>query len=161
MEQETEVATEDLFNEAYKMLMEHALSTTPSGKKWTPEEAEKLYEYAYHFYRGGKYQDAVDFFRTLTSIDSMDCDYWEGLAGSLKMLGQFEKALEAYTICAIIDGRNPLIHAHAADCCFALGQIERGMYAINAAEIQANGNKKYTLLLSQLAVIKKAWSNKD
>jgi tetratricopeptide (TPR) repeat protein len=146
-----------------KEMIEHSVEQTLNPKKYEhiQEEIDLMYSYAYNFYRGGKFQKAATVFLALTNIDPKDTASRQGLAASYKMSGEHEKALEAYCILALIDSSDPMTHAHAADCCFALGQIPRGMLALESAERLAAGKEKYQMLQSQLALIKKAWSNKD
>lgn len=149
----------DFIADCIELVMEKANTPIPHQRKWTEAEVLDLYQYAYHFYQNGKYEEAADFFRTLTTLNCRDRNYWIGLAGSLKMLKQYNEALNAYTIAAVIHCEDPLVHAHAADCCFAIGDLERGKLALESAESLAAGKEEYSLLNSQLAVIREAWCN--
>ena len=152
---------EGLLADCFELLLEKAKEPVPGQKKWTEGETEDLYQYAYHFYKNGKYEEAADFFRTLTSINCSDRHYWIGLAGSLKMLKKYKEAIDTYAVAAVIDSSDPLVHAHAADCCFAAGEIDRGIQALESAESLTAGKEHYQLLNSQLAVIRQAWCNQD
>ncbi len=135
-------------------------SKTPhSDKEYSKEELAELYHSAYHFYRNGKYHEAVNFFGALKAMDSINVHYWIGYAASLKMVRQFQKALDAYIIAGMLNHQDPFIHAHAADCCFALGQIDRGLLAIDLAESLGRKIEDNEDFISQLAVIREAWSN--
>jgi type III secretion system low calcium response chaperone LcrH/SycD len=118
-----------------------------------------LYAIAYNFYENGKYREAVHYFRVLSNIDAPTRKHWMGLGASLHMLKDYEKALAAYSIAALLDNQDPYVHIHAADCCFALEQKERGMKALDAAELVIKMNKNDQKLISQLALIRQAWSN--
>lgn len=127
-------------------------------KKFSQHEIDELYHAAYHFYQGGKYAEAIDFFRTLTAVASQNVHYWSGLASALKMHRQYEKALEAFFLASIINHNDPYTHAHAAECCFALGKIEQGLITIDTAISVATHKKEYRELMPKLEAIKEAWS---
>lgn len=146
---------------ALQGFLERMLFKPPaSAKVWSQQETQELYTYAYHFYRNGKFGQACDFFETLTTIDRFNSIYRKGLAASYKMLNDYENALDNYIVAVMLEPNDPMIHAHAADCCFALGQTERGLMAIESAEQKAAGKEEFCQVLSQLALIKEAWSNK-
>ncbi|MBA2727197.1 MAG: hypothetical protein H0U49_03380 [Parachlamydiaceae bacterium] len=130
-----------------------------SDKEYDKAEIAELYHSAYHFYQNGKYPEAVNFFYALTAMDSINVHYWIGYAASLKMVRQFQKALDAYIIAGMLNYQDPFVHAHAADCCFALGQIDRGLLAIDLAESLGRKIEDNEDFISQLAVIREAWFN--
>lgn len=122
------------------------------------EKLSDLYALAYQCYEHGKYQKAADFFHVLTRLQSQNPSYWMGLAASKEMLLQYEEALECYSVAALLDIENPTVHFSAAGCCFAMGNIEKGLQAIAAAELVALGKPEHATLISQLALIRDAWN---
>jgi len=122
---------------------------------------DSLYTFAYHFYDHGKYQKAVDFFYVLTRLNSHNPTYWLGLAAAQQMLKQYEKALDSYSVAALLAPESPTAHFYAAGCFFSQGQVEKGLQALDAAELVAQGQNKHKMLISQLALIRQAWSNRD
>lgn len=123
------------------------------------EGLDNLYTYAYHFYDHGKYEKAVDFFYVLTRLDSQNFTYWLGLAAAQQMLKQYGKALDCYSVAALLNPENPTAHFYAAGCFFSMGQTDKGLQALDAAELIAQGQQKHKMLISQLALIRQAWSN--
>lgn len=123
------------------------------------EGLDNLYTFAYHFYDHGKYQRAADFFYVLTRLNNQDQTYWLGLAAAQQMLKQYEKALDSYSIAALLDPENPTVHFYAAGCFFSLGNVEKGLQALEAAELVGQGQSKHKMLISQLALIRQAWCN--
>lgn len=130
-----------------------------SFQKIVDATADELYSFAYHFYEHRKYEKAVHFFRTLMHFDQNNGDYWTGLAASLKMNKQYADAAAAYRVTIGLHPNDPLLCIYLADCCFAMGQIEEGLKAIDAAELAANGQPQHQKLISQLAFMRQAWCN--
>lgn len=126
--------------------------------KFSKETVSGLYAIAYNFYEIGKYQDAVQFFRILTALDTQSRKNWMGLGASLQMLKEFEKAIEAYTVATLLDDEDPYVHMHAADCFFALNNMKKAIIALEAAEYVVGLNKaKYAHLLPQIQLFRKTW----
>lgn len=124
---------------------------------------EAIHYQAYTFYRKGHYPQARDFFQLLTLMNPGNVNYWMGLGACLQMMQSFEKALEAYTTAAVLEDteQDPLPHLHAAECLFALKEMERGFMALDSAEQIAKPQEKYRTFLGQLALIRQQWSNKS
>ncbi len=155
----------DSFNEEFitamaDLMLEESYLAPKFDKEYSAEEIAEFYHSAYYFYQNGKYQEAEDYFRTLTALESRNVHYWMGLASALKMQRNYEKALNIYIVAGMLNHQDPLIHAHAADCCFALGQTERGLQAIDLAIILAS-KKEEKELATRLAVVKQAWSKQN
>lgn len=128
--------------------------------QFSNEAIDGLYGTAYKFYEIGKYQDAAHFFRVMTMIDTTGRRNWMGLGASLQMLKEYEEAIESYSVAAMMDPEDPYAHLHAAECLFIMGQKERALIALSSAELTAGNNKnKNKRLISQLALIRNAWSN--
>lgn len=121
----------------------------------------ELYTRGYFFYESGKYTEATDFFKVLTQMKAENPLYWNGLGACLQMQKKYHEALLAYSTAAILDSTNPITFFHAANCCFSLNHIAEGIKAIEAAEDIARKNPEYKGMLSQLAFLKKAWSNEE
>jgi type III secretion system low calcium response chaperone LcrH/SycD len=123
------------------------------------EALNVLYAMAYALYEKGRYQEAKHFFHLLTLSNAHERKYWMGLAASCQMLKEYAKALEFYGVAAIQDPVDPYVHLHAAGCCFANGQNDRGVSAIEAAEKVATLSNKHERLLGQLKMMRQAWSS--
>ena len=122
---------------------------------------EALYAFAYSNYKIGKYHDTATLFRLLTGLRVRDSRFWKGLGSALQMLKNFEEAVEAYSWAAFLDEEqaDPHPHFHAAECLHTLGQVGRGIKALDAAKIVASKNeRKYMNLLQKIAFFRDAWS---
>lgn len=128
--------------------------------KLSPESIEGLYSLAYQYYECGKYPESSKFFRFLTLIGTQEKKHWMGLGASLKMQKDYEQAVQAYSVAAVLDPKDPYIHVWAADCLFAMNQIEKGLKGINTAIKMAKMKKAYHPLLPELELIREAWVKK-
>lgn len=125
--------------------------------QFTEEHLEAFYTLAFDFYENGKYREAINFFRFLTTIDHMNKKHWIGLGASLQMLKDYEKAIEAYALATLLDEQDPHAPLYAAECCFSMGDRERGMQALDSADGLA-ADEKYKGLRPQLSALRQAWS---
>ncbi len=140
-----------------KLASEEAEMVLPCLPK---ESLEELYEDGYLFYEAGKFTEALNHFRLLTLFEAHHPRNWMGLGASHQMLRQFEQALEAYRIALLLDPENPSICVHASECYFGLNEIKHGLEALKYAEAIADNKDHYKPLISQLAFIRKRWSNR-
>lgn len=90
----------------------------------TPKEAmgvsssylENAYSQAYRFYNTGKYGEASHLFRILVMFNAMEPKYMMGVAACHHMMKEYASAIEAYTMCLVLDPKNPIPHYHSSDC---------------------------------------------
>lgn len=113
-----------------------------------------FYEMAYHFYQGGQYEQSERTFRLLTCLDTRNCNHWMGLASALKMQKKYQDAINAfYAVVMLETGEsNPLPHAYAAECFYALGQKDKAKRALTQAQKIAKKDEKYSRLSDQLKI---------
>ena len=122
------------------------------------EEAIKgLYVQAYQHYEGGKYEDAVHFFRFLTTVEMTKKRNWMGLGASLQMVTDFDKAIEAFAFATLLDENDPYPHIYAAECLFSLGKMSEGSEALAFAEKTAVLHEKKNEINSRIALLQHAW----
>lgn len=122
---------------------------------------QELYCSGYNFYENAKYREATDFFKVLTQIDADSVHHWLGLAASLQMQKLHNEALLAYATAIVLDPTDQTIFFHAANCCFALKHVDEGLKALDMAEQIASGKPEQGAFISQLAILREAWSNVD
>lgn len=155
-------ATPDL--EQLKEQFEALMSQSAEGVKeampsFSQDEIESFYAVAFSFYENGKYPEAINFFRFLTTIDLTKKKHWVGLGASLQMLQEQEQAINAYTIAALLDPADPYIPFYAAECCFKLGDTKRGLDALDSAEELAGTDDKFKGLRKRLYILREAWTS--
>ena len=115
---------------------------------------EAFYAFGHALYEGGKYENAMHFFRFLTLVDSQNRKHWMGLGAAYQMLKEYERALQCYGFAALQNEKDPKAHFHAAECFFSLNQAENGAEALNSARLVAlKQPKKFNDLLTRIAIM--------
>jgi len=107
---------------------------------------EGIYGQAYRLYNTGKYQDAAQLFRLLIMINAAESKYAMGLAACLHMLKEYKNAVEAYTLCSIIDPKSPVPHYHASDCYLQLKDKRSALVALEMTVKRAGERKEYVTI---------------
>lgn len=126
----------------------------------TADIQKDLYRIAYDLYQKRQYKRAIPFFHALTLAAPFEADNWKGLGACYQMEHHYEKAIQNY-ICAQLqhkDKPDPYIYVYAADCYFALNQIEQGLKALEGAKAVAE-KQKDTRILRHVALMSTLWNN--
>lgn len=110
---------------------------------------EGIYGQAYRLYNTGKYQEAAQLFRLLIMVDSMEGKYSMGLAACYHMLKEYKNAVDAYTMCSIIDPNNPLPQYHASDCYIQMKDDLSAVIALELAIKRAGTQEQYHTLIDR------------
>ena len=97
---------------------------------------EEIYPHAFALYNQGNYVQAGALFSQLVLQNPFDEKLWRGLAASKQMEREYEAALCAWALVAILQENDPLPHFHAAECYLSLHDAEEAMKALDAAEAQ-------------------------
>lgn len=129
--------------------------------QFSGDDLEALYSVGFEYYQQAKYKEAEGVFRLLTTMDYMSKKQWMGLAASQQMQGNFSQAIDAYATAALLDQKNPYIPFYAAECCFSLGDTEKGLLAVDAAEELSSNDDQFTLLRQKLALLRAVWHPKE
>lgn len=115
------------------------------------EAVEGMYAQAYRFYEQAKYEDAYEIFRLLVMIDGTEMKYVMGLASCLHMLKEYSAAAQIYTMCSMIDAKDPKPHYHVADCHIKMGDKFSAMVSLEMA-INRAGTSEYAQLKERAAL---------
>jgi type III secretion system low calcium response chaperone LcrH/SycD len=126
--------------------------------EFTKEHIEGLYTLAYDFYESGKYKEAANFFRFLTVLDHAGKKHWIGLAASQQMQKEYGNAVNNYAVAALLDQTDPYTPFYAAECCFSMGDVERGLEALESAETLAGSEDEFKGLRKKLSLLREAWA---
>ncbi len=119
------------------------------------EDEEELYGIAYSLYQKKNYFDATIFFRNLLKHSPKETKYWMGLGACSQMLKDYDEALDCYSISEELGlKQSPLLYIQAADCFFALNQIDKGLKSLERA-LQLSGNNKK--ISEHIAFMRKVW----
>lgn len=128
----------------------------------SPEQVVEIYAVAFGHYASRRYGEAENYFRLLTVISPLDHQYWKGLGASLQMQGKYSEAINGFVCSQILnkDMPDPYLYVYAADCYFALGHVELGLKALNAAQLSAEEVENENVL-HHVSLMRDLWSNKD
>lgn len=129
-----------------------------------PEDiVEGMYSFAYGYYEQGRYEEAELLFRILVSVRMKSSLYWKGLGATLQMRKKYSEAIEAYSWSALQDEKfkDPYPHFHAAECLYTLGEVSRGLQALQSAKAIAAKVGNYSGLLTQIDLLQKTWKKKS
>jgi len=124
-------------------------------KKSLPVEHEE-YLAAYLFYEKGHYKEASSGFARLIMINGLEKKYWTGLAASEQQAKNYQNALPAWAMAAILDPENPTPHFHAAECLISQNEIKEAMLALEEAKRRSPEKE----LLDKINALKEIWQPK-
>lgn len=110
---------------------------------------EGIYGQAYRLYNTGKYSESASIFRLLMMINSMEAKYTMGLAACYHMVKEYKFAVEAYTLCSIIDPENPIPQYHAADCYINMGDQVSAAVALKLAVNKGKDKPEFATLVDR------------
>ena len=126
------------------------------------EAQEALYSLAYICYNQGKYGEATALFRTLTVENPRGRKFWMGLGASLQMVKNYNEALLAYEVAAMLQPLDPHVHLYAADCFFTQGLAKEGLFALECAEraLKSWPAEKQSNYRTHISLLRQAWRRK-
>lgn len=85
---------------------------------------EGVYALAYRFYGNGQLDEAETFFRFLCLYDFYNADYALGMAATLQLKKQYDKAIGMYAVAQTLDLKDDRPMFHVGQCHLALGKLE-------------------------------------
>lgn len=117
--------------------------TIKDAKGLDAETLEAIYQVAYNLYQNGKYEQALKIFRVLGLFDHYEKKYFMGLAACLKVLEQYDNAIEAYSFATMLDVNDPMPGFYAGECHLALANYEEALSGFTAALHFASKSDQY------------------
>lgn len=112
--------------------MMDGITTVAEARGITYEELEGLYQIGYTYYNAGKLEEAEKVFSFLCSLSHTTSKYWLALGSARQGRKNYTEALNAYGAAAIFDPQRPKAHYYAAECNYALGDLELAMSGVNS-----------------------------
>lgn len=92
------------------------------------EQLEAIYALGHSLYMAGRYHDAVTIFQGLCLYDYGDTRFWTGLGASLQGEGQYDKAIDVYSMAAMTTGlTDPAPIYYAAQCYLRRNRVEEAI----------------------------------
>lgn len=138
-----------------KEVLHQFLQAAPKASSLSDREAQDFYTLGFSLYNAHSFEEAVDVFRVLSAQKPLEPKHWFALASSLQESRNYEPALDAWAMTAILDGENPYPHFHAAECAFSMHQLKDALAALNAAAARVGEN---LVLQDQIDLLKQQWS---
>ncbi|MFL9950529.1 SycD/LcrH family type III secretion system chaperone [Paraburkholderia agricolaris] len=96
---------------------------------------EAAYSVGHQMYEQGSYEDALQIFGFLMTLDYLDRRFALAFGACLQMLGRYEAALKYYVLCVTLDPNDYTPALHMAECFLQLGRpgdARNGLRAIVA-----------------------------
>lgn len=100
---------------------------------FTDEAMANFYGAARKLFEGERYTDAADAFLFLVTLNPRNHEYWLGLGMATQMCKDFEGAIDAYEMAALLEINNPVPYFYLAKCLFALHERESVISALELA----------------------------
>ena len=107
-------------------------ATLADLRGYDDDEIEAVYQFAHNAYQQRRYEDARKLFQFLAGNDHTESRFWMGLAASYQMTGEYEQAVTAYGVAALLDATDPRAPLHACECYVAMRDLESGRKALDA-----------------------------
>jgi type III secretion system low calcium response chaperone LcrH/SycD len=95
---------------------------------------EQLHTAAYELYKQGLYGKARTLFEQLVLIDPLERRYWKGVASASQMSLDYDQAMHAWSMVALLDPADPHPSFHVAECLMQLGKEEEAKEALAETE---------------------------
>ena len=116
---------------------------------FTDEVMAKFYGAAYQLFEHKRYQDAANAFLFLATLNPHNYEYWLGLGMASQLGHNYEAAIDAYELAAIINIENPVAYFYLAKCLFAIHDRESALQALEIAIEMAGDDPDFNELKNQ------------
>ena len=126
--------------------------------KIPPIDAEAFYSKAYVHYQANQTTQAAEIFSILCTRQPMEARFWFGLGASLQRSSNYEKALYAWAMAALLDAENPYPHFHAAECADSLKRYRDASLALNEAKKRISDSAHP--LQAPMALLEEQWKSR-
>lgn len=111
--------------------------------KFSQDELESFYYFAYETFKNGQFDKSFDVFRLAVILDPTDFRFMYGLGQASQHLGHYILAGTAFNIASCLQPENPVPCLCAGECYFHLDDPFNALLSLEQAiEISAD-NKKY------------------
>ncbi len=133
------------------------MNVSPSipSSELSEEEMERFYTYGFSQYEGGNYKEAIEVFRILCTRGPRVSRFWFALGASLQQANQYEEALRAWAIAALLSPKDPMPHFHAAECYLSVKNLKDAFFALKETKVRTDQEDP---LNERIDLLKKQWS---
>ena len=119
----------------------------------TEQNFEKFYEKGYNLYKTGHYKEAIPYFEMLSIVNPKQPKYFMALGASYQMLKEYEKAVDFYALCAMLDEYNPIPQYHMAGCMIKMDAPFGALVALEVGYPRCDSSPKYKGLKDRMMMM--------
>jgi len=123
--------------------------------EFSDEKMAKFYGAAYRLFEHRRYPEAANAFLFLVTLNSYNFDYWLGLGMATQMCNEFESAIDAYEMAAMLDVESPVPYFYLSKCFFAVHDRENAVTALDMALDYSKESDEFVDLRNQALAAKK------
>jgi type III secretion system low calcium response chaperone LcrH/SycD len=117
---------------------------------FTPNMMEIIYEYGYHLFQAGKFQEALPVFDTLRELDPIDHRYSFAIAACYHYSKDYLNAAANYILDHTLDPSNPISCFHLYDCFVKANYPLSALQALVEGLILAERDPQYAGLATKM-----------
>jgi len=121
----------------------------------TDVAAEHFYAFAFAQYQNGDLMLAHDAFHVLCARRPFEARFWFGLGAVLQEKKDYQAAMRAWAMAALLDRENPYPHFHAAECACSVQNLEDARLALREAEVRMPDGHS---LKERIPLLREAWN---
>ncbi len=101
--------------------------------EFSDETMAKFYQAAYQLFEQKRYAEACNAFLFLASLNPYHHEYWLGFAMAAQLNHEYESAIDAYELAALMNITSPLPYFYLSKCLFAMHNREGALQALELA----------------------------
>lgn len=135
--------------------MEELLSIARETDALSGTAAEQFYAFGFSQYQAGNWTKAMEVFQILCARRPLNARFWFGLGASLQEKKDYENALRAWAMTALLDPNSPYPHFHAAECSLSLKSLPNASFALKEAETRIKESEHP--LKQRISLLKTSW----
>lgn len=143
-----------------KILLDGASPKEAMG--FNDEMLEYLYSIAYTEFKNGKYSKALTTFTYLRDLDPLIYRYTFAIAACHHYMKDYEKAIGEYSLCALLDEKDPKCYYYMAECLIEEKDAKLAMTALQDAVLRSKDKPEFVNIyeISSLTLEKLSLENK-
>lgn len=126
---------------------------------------ESMYGHAYRLYKTGNFEEAIEVFKLLFSLNPKDGRYSLGLGACNQQLGYNDDAINAYMVATVAEPYSPIPLYYMSECYLQKMQLEKAfvalMWALKACEHDEKYKKMESRIIMTVKGIVKEWDNEN
>ena len=122
-------------------------------KNISEAELEKIYSFAYDFFKAGKYQDAESLFQVLCILNHYDTRFFLALGACHQHQEHYHLALETYSYASLMSPSDPRFLLHAGECLLHMKEFSTAKKAFAGAELLAKTQSGYEALAEKAGMM--------